>query len=88
MPRDIAIVIIVIAGIIAFISKNHVEDPTLYFFALVFLVLFFFFMTNSGDSLDDEGFKVDLNKKNKRKKKRRKRRKWKPLKNNSILKLS
>ena len=77
MPRDIAIAMIVIAGIIAFISRGHAEDAMTYFFALVFLVLFFFFMTNSGDSLDDEGFKVDLNKKNKRKKKRRKRRKWK-----------
>ena len=77
MPRDIAIVMIVIAGVIAFVSKGHTENAMQYFIALVFLVLFFFFMTNSGDSLDDEGFKVDLNKKNKRKKKRRKRRKWK-----------
>ena len=73
MPRDIAIVMIVIAGIMAFISRGHTEDAILYFFALVFLVLFFFFMTNSGDSLDDEGFKVDLNTKIKRRKKRRRR---------------
>ena len=72
MPRDIAIVLIVLAGIMAFISKNHVEDPTLYFVALVFLVLFFFFMTNSGDSVDED-LKVDLNTKIKRRKKRRRR---------------
>ena len=45
MPRDIAIAMIVIAGIIAFISRGHTEDAMIYFFALVFLVLFFFFMT-------------------------------------------
>ena len=72
MPRDIAIVMIVIAGIIAFISRGHTEDAILYFFALVFLVLFFFFMTNSGDSVDED-FKVDLNTKIKRRKKRRRR---------------
>ena len=72
MPRDIAIVLIVLAGIMAFISKNHVEDPTLYFVALVFLVLFFFFMTNSGDSVDED-LKVYLNTKIKRRKKRRRR---------------
>ena len=77
MPRDIAIVLIVLAGIMAFISKNHVEDPTLYFVALVFLVLFFFFITNKGGGEDDEGFPVNLTKKNKREKKRKKRRKWK-----------
>ena len=73
MPRDIAIVMIVIAGIIAFVSKGHTENAMQYFIALVFLVLFFFFMTNSGDSLDDEDFKVDLNTKIKRRKKRRRR---------------
>ena len=73
MPRDIAIVMIVIAGVIAFVSKGHTEDAMQYFIALVVLVLFFFFMTNSGDSLDDEGFKVDLNTKIKRRKKRRRR---------------
>ena len=73
MPRDIAIVMIVIAGVIAFVSKGHTENAMQYFIALVFLVLFFFFMTNSGDSLDDEDFKVDLNTKIKRRKKRRRR---------------
>ena len=73
MPRDIAIVMIVIAGVIAFVSKGHTEDAMQYFIALVVLVLFFFFMTNSGDSLDDEDFKVDLNTKIKRRKKRRRR---------------
>ena len=47
MPRDIAIVMIVIAGIMAFLSRGHTEDAMQYFIALVFLVLFFFFMTNS-----------------------------------------
>ena len=72
MPRDIAIVMIVIAGIIAFISRGHTEDAMQYFIALVFLVLFFFFMTNSGDSVDED-FKVDLNTKIKRRKKRRRK---------------
>ena len=72
MPRDIAIVMIVIAGIIAFVSKGHTENAMQYFIALVFLVLFFFFMTNSGDSVDED-FKVDLNTKIKRRKKRRRR---------------
>ena len=72
MPRDIAIVMIVIAGVIAFVSKGHTEDAMQYFIALVFLVLFFFFMTNSGDSVDED-FKVDLNTKIKRRKKRRRR---------------
>ena len=71
MPRDIAIVMIVIAGVIAFVSKGHTENAMQYFIALVFLVLFFFFMTNSGDSVDED-FKVDLNTKIKRRKKRRK----------------
>ena len=72
MPRDIAIVMIVIAGVIAFVSKGHTEDAMQYFGALVVLVLFFFFMTNSGDSVDED-FKVDLNTKIKRRKKRRRR---------------
>ena len=72
MPRDIAIVMIVIAGVIAFVSKGHTEDAMQYFIALVLLVLFFFFMTNSGDSVDED-FKVDLNTKIKRRKKRRRR---------------
>ena len=72
MPRDIAIVMIVIAGVIAFVSKGHTENAMQYFIALVFLVLFFFFMTNSGDSVDED-FKVDLNTKIKRRKKRRRR---------------
>ena len=72
MPRDIAIVMIVIAGVIAFVSKGHTEDAMQYFIALVFLVLFFFFMTNSGDSVDED-FKVDLNTKIKRRKKRRRK---------------
>ena len=72
MPRDIAIAMIVFAGVIAFVSKGHTEDAMQYFIALVFLVLFFFFMTNSGDSVDED-FKVDLNTKIKRRKKRRRR---------------
>ena len=63
---------IVIAGVIAFVSKGHTENAMQYFIALVFLVLFFFFMTNSGDSVDED-FKVDLNTKIKRRKKRRRR---------------